>query len=352
MPQEHTPIWPRNAWYVACTPDEIAEKPLGRMICGERLVLFRGGDGQVAALEDFCPHRGAPLSLGFQRGGSLVCGYHGLEVGCDGRPVAMPGQRVTSFPSVRAFPVLERYGFVWVWPGEPALADPAKLHPLPWAESPDWAYGGGLYHVAADYRLMIDNLMDLTHETYVHANSIGQKEIDEAPVETRLEGEQVVTSRFMHDVQAPPFWQMALRGAGLPEDAPVDRWQVCRFNLPSHVMIEVGVALAGRGGYDAEPSVKVSSIVVDFITPETATSHWYFWGMARNFAPHDAELTRSIRAGQAKIFGEDLDLLQRQQLNLLAFPERRLLKLNIDAGGVHSRRMIDRAIAQEEPAAA
>jgi vanillate O-demethylase monooxygenase subunit len=311
------------------------------------MVFFRGPEGKAAALEDFCPHRGAPLSLGFLREGSLVCGYHGLAMGCDGRAASMPGQRVGGFPPIRAYPVLERYGFVWVWPGEPAHADPAKLHHLPWAESDTWRYGGGLFHIACDYRLMIDNLMDLTHENYVHATSIGQKEIDEAPVKTRLEGEEVVTSRFMDNVIAPPFWQMALRGAGLPDHALVDRWQICRFSLPSHVMIEVGVAVAGKGGYSADPSLKASSIVVDFITPETTTSHWYFWGMARNFAIQDETLTASIREGQRRIFSEDLEMLERQQGNLLHYTGRRLLKLNIDAGGVRARMLIDRAIADE-----
>src|SRR5690606_35672309 len=140
---------------------------------------------------------------------------------------------------------------------------------LYWANSPDWGYGGGIYHIDCDYRLMIDNLMDLTHETYVHSDSIGQLEIEESPVETVLEGEEVITSRFMENISAPPFWQMALRENGMPDDVPVDRWQICRFTPPSHVMIEVGVALAGKGGYDAAPEHKVSSVVVDFITPET-----------------------------------------------------------------------------------
>ena len=141
---------------------------------------------------------------------------------------------------------------------------------------------------------------------------------------------------------------MALRGAGLPGAGPVDRWQVCRFALPSQVMIEVGVALERPGGYQAAPTDKASSIMVDFITPETETSHWYFWGMARSFAPEDAALTGSIREGQRAIFGEDMEMLERQQQNLLAYPERKLMRLNIDAGGTRSRLAIDRAIAAEQ----
>ncbi|WP_321814749.1 MULTISPECIES: aromatic ring-hydroxylating dioxygenase subunit alpha [unclassified Paraburkholderia] len=342
----------KNAWYVACTPDEIAQKPLGRTICGESIVFYRAAGGKVAALEDFCPHRGAPLSLGFVRDGTLVCGYHGLEMGCQGKATGMPGQRVNGFPAVRSFPVIERYGFIWVWPGDAAAADPAALHPLPWAEDPNWAYGGGLYHIRCDYRLMIDNLMDLTHETYVHASSIGQKEIDEAPPKTTSEGNEVVTSRFMENVMPPPFWRMALRGNGLADDVPVDRWQICRFSPPSHVMIEVGVAHAGHGGYHAPAEYKASSIVVDFITPETESSIWYFWGMARNFQPGDAALTDQIREGQGKIFSEDLEMLERQQRNLEAWPQRTLLKLNIDAGGVLSRKVIDRMLAAERSTSA
>jgi len=337
----------KNAWYVACTPNEIDDKPLGRKVCNERIVFFRGPGGTVSALEDWCPHRGAPLSLGRVVEGNLVCGYHGLAMGCDGKTVSMPGQRVRGFPPIRSFPAVERHGFVWVWPGDAALADDAKIPDLAWAHDPEWAYGGGLYHIGCDYRLMIDNLMDLTHETYVHATSIGQPEIDETPCKTSTEGDMAITSRFMNGIGAPPFWRMALRAHGLPDDQPVDRWQICRFTPPSHVMIEVGVALAGRGGYEAPKEDKAYSIVVDFITPETDTSIWYFWGMARNFRADDRALTAQIREGQGKIFAEDLEVLERQQQNLLHWPERELLKLNIDTGGVQARRILDRLIAAE-----
>ena len=98
-------MFPMNAWYVACAGDEIGEAPLGRTVCGQRMVFFRDADGRAAALEDWCPHRGAPLSLGRVVQGRLVCGYHGLEMGCDGRVVAMPGQRVQAFPAIRRWPV-------------------------------------------------------------------------------------------------------------------------------------------------------------------------------------------------------------------------------------------------------
>jgi len=260
----------------------------------------------------------------------------------------MPCQRVRGFPAIASYPVHEAHGFVWVWPGHPSRADVALVPAFEWMGNPAFGYGGGLYHIGCDYRLMIDNLMDLTHETYVHSNSIGQKEIDEVPCKTRVEGDHVITERYMENIEAPPFWKMALRLNGLPDDQPVDRWQVCHFTPPSHVMIEVGVALAGNGGYHAPDAVKAASWVVDFITPETDTSIHYFWGMARRFKPDDQELTDKIREGQGKIFSEDLEMLERQQKNLSAHPDRKLLMLNIDTGGVQSRKIIDRLLAAEQ----
>ncbi|MCK2087089.1 aromatic ring-hydroxylating dioxygenase subunit alpha [Thauera aromatica] len=340
-------MFPRNAWYVACTPDEIEGKPLGRTICGEPVALYRAEGGIAAAVEDFCPHRGAPLSLGRVVDGKLVCGYHGLEMGCDGKAVAMPGQRVRGFPCIRSYPVVERGGFVWIWPGDPTQADPARLPHMEWADNPDWAFGGGRYYIRCDYRLMIDNLMDLTHEKYVHTDSIGQKELDEAPPTTRVEGDTVITRRYMENILPPPFWQAALRGNRLADDIPCDRWQICRFTPPGQVLIDVGVAHAGQGGFDADPAVKAGGTVVDFITPETETTMWYFWGMARNFQPQDAALTARIREAQGKVFSEDLEMLESQQRNLLRWPERKLLSLNTDMGGIQARRMLERLVELE-----
>jgi len=337
----------KDTWYVACTTNEVAEKPFGRTICNEKIVFYRDSTGKVHGLEDFCPHRGAPLSLGFVQGDNLVCGYHGLAMGSEGKTVCMPKQRVDQFPCIRKYPVTELDGFIWVWTGDPSKADANLIPDFTWYRSKEWVFGGGLFNIACDYRLMIDNLMDLSHENYVHATSIGQAEIDETPAKTEVVDGQVVTSRHMENISAPPFWKMAMEANGLDPDAIVDRWQICRFTPPSHIMIEVGVALAGKGGHQADGKDSVGSIIVDFITPETDSSMHYFWGLARKFCPHDEELTAKIREGQGKIFTEDMEMLKQQQINLTQHPERSLLKLDIDAGGVQARRMIERLIKKE-----
>lgn len=343
--------WPTNTWYVAFSSDEVTDKPQGRQICGQRMVFYRAQNKNIVALDDFCPHRGAPLSLGYVNDeGDLVCGYHGLVMNCDGNCKSMPGQRVNAFPGIRTYPVEERYGFIWVWPGDIDKADANLIPTFDFFDNPEWAYGGGLFHINCNYKLMIDNLMDLTHETYVHASSIGQPEIEEVAPESFKDGDSVVTQRTMQSIKAPPFWQNALKFNDLDPNADVDRWQISRFTPPSHIMINVGVAIAGKGGFDAPADQKASSIVVDFITPESETSIWYFWGMARNFKPQDHELTNSIREGQGQIFSEDLEMLEAQQRNLIDNPERQLLKLNIDGGGVLARRMIDKILKQEASA--
>ena len=98
------------------------------------------------------------------------------------------------------------------------------------------------HRIKCAYRLVIDNLMDLTHETYVHARSIGQPELMETPIETRAEGDKVFVTRRMAGVDAPPFWSVALKQTG-----KVDRWQTCEFIAPSAVIIDVGVARFGAG---------------------------------------------------------------------------------------------------------
>lgn len=348
----HSRPWAENCWYAVCTSTDLKQKPIGRIICNQTIVLYRNARGDAVALEDFCPHRGLPLSMGRVCDGKLICGYHGMTMNDDGSCHSMVGQDVSRFKGIRHYPIIERYGFIWLWPGAAHLANSQQLPQLDWAESEDWAYGGGYYHLQCDYRLLIDNLMDLTHETYVHSSSIGQPEIEDAAPVISRDASEIRVSRIMEGIKAPPFWADALAANHLPADQPCDRWQICRFSPPGQVMIDVGVALAGHGGPTAPAAKRVSGIVVDLITPETETSCHYFWGMARNFRVKDAELTDTMRVAQGKIFAEDKDVLESQQCSLLRNPARRLMALNIDAGGVYSRRLIMKMIDDELSVAA
>lgn len=340
--------WLEDAWYVAGWDGEIASAPMARTICGVPMMFYRKLDGSVVAMRDACPHRMLPLSMGIREGDSIRCKYHGLKIGPDGGAQEMPlkSDPVNTRVCAETYATFERHRFVWVWIGNKAKADP-ELIPDLWPCSADgWTFDGGYYHVECDYRLMIDNLMDLTHETYVHSDSIGQAEILEAPLECEVEGNSVLLWRWMPGIDAPPFWRSALRKEG-----PVDRWQICNFLLPSSVMIDVGVAPVGAGATLADHDQGVRGMVVDCMTPETETSHHYFWGMARNFESDDAGATARLKAAQGGVFAEDKVILEAQQRAINANPDLKLNAYAIDQGGVRARQIITRSIKAQTEAA-
>jgi vanillate monooxygenase len=279
----------RNYWYAVTLDHEIKRAPFGRIVCGEAIVLYRQTSGALSVFEDCCPHRLLPLSKGFLEGDRLVCKYHGLKFNALGDCVWMPGHEgIHKDTKLRTYPVAEKHRLVWVWIGDPTLAREETIPDLRWCSDPDWVFEGSTYHIN----------------------------------------------------DPPPFW-----AANLKSFEKCDRWQICNFSLLANVMIDVGVALAGSGAPQGERSKGVTGIVVDLMTPETETSTWYHWGMARNFQTEDRGLTFRIRDGQAAVFTEDLEILEAQQANILSRPDRGLLSLKIDAGGVHARRIIERELA-------
>lgn len=340
--------WVPNQWYVAAWDSEVDRAPLARTICDEPVMLYRRFDRSPVAMRDACPHRLLPLSMGIKEGDDIRCRYHGLLLDSHGQVKQMPlrADRLNPAVCVQTYPVVERHRFIWIWIGEAAKADPDLVPDLWPCSAEGWTFDGGYYHIACDYRLAIDNLMDLTHETYTHQGSIGQMEILEAPIVTRVEGRQVFVERWMPDIDAPPFWRDALR-----QDGNVDRWQICQFIAPSSVIIDVGVAPVGAGATAESHDQGVRGFVIDALTPESETSSHYFWGMSRNFDTADTGFTARFRAQQGGVFLEDVEILEAQQRSIEANPDLKLRGYNIDEGGVKARAIIKRMIrAEEEPA--
>lgn len=336
--------FPLNAWYAVAWSHEVGKRePLGRTLCNIPMVLWRKGDNSVAALEDACWHRLAPLSLGWLEQDQVVCRYHGLRFDGAGACTRMPSQETLNPNArVRSFPVAERYRFVWVWPGDPAAADETLIPDMHWNEDPDWAGDGETMFAKCDYRLFVDNLMDLTHETFVHATSIGNSAVAETPLTTSHEGRTVTVQRVMKDIDAPPFWR-----AQLGKPGNVDRWQIIRFEAPCTIILDVGVALTGTGALQGDRSQGVNGRVLNTITPETDTTCMYFWSLVRNYRLRDQSLTTQLREANAKIFVEDQVVLEAQQRIIDALPDRPLRTLNIDAGSARARRIIQRMIEEE-----
>ncbi|WP_454650353.1 aromatic ring-hydroxylating dioxygenase subunit alpha [Bradyrhizobium liaoningense] len=344
--------FPMNAWYAAAWDADVNAALLHadvnaallpRTICGKHVVMYRKVDGAVAALEDACWHRLVPLSKGRLEGDTVVCGYHGLKYNAQGRCTFMPSQETIN-PSacVRAYPVVERHRYIWLWMGDPALADPALVPDMHWNHDPAWAGDGKTIHVNCDYRLVLDNLMDLTHETFVHGSSIGNDAVAEAPFDV-THGEKTVTvTRWMRNIEPPPFWARQLGKPGL-----VDRWQIIRFEAPCTIAIDVGVAPAGSGAPEGDRSQGVNGFVLNTITPETEKTCHYFWAFVRNYRIGEQRITTEIREGVSGIFREDELILEAQQRAMDENPDRIFYNLNIDAGAMWSRKLIDKMIARE-----
>ncbi|WP_308238378.1 hypothetical protein [Phenylobacterium sp. J367] len=105
------------------------------------------------------------------------------------------------------------------------------------------------------------------------------------------------------------------------------------------------MAPVGTGAPEGDRSQGVEGVVVGFMSPESETSCWYYWGMARKFGVGDPALSEQMRQAQAGVFAEDVVVLEAQQKAIDARPGARLVTLAIDAGGAHARKMIERAAA-------
>jgi len=335
----------RNRWYVAAWAHELDGGPLARTILDEPVVFFRDGGGGVAALEDACAHRYVPLSLGTVADGCIQCPYHGLVYDRTGQCVSVPGQsRVPPGGRVRSYPAVERWRWVWVWPGDPAQADPALIPDFHWNDDPAWVAVGGYFYVKGNWRLFVDNLLDLSHVAYVHASTLGTDRVADFPVKVRRADGHVHVDRWIFDEPAPPMF----RAAG---DFPgtVDRWQMIDYQPPSHFAIDVGCAVAGSGATEGDRSQGVTMFSNHSITPETATTSHYFWHHARDFRLEDAALTERLAEGTRTAFGEDVVIIEAQQRRMdAARPDKPIIDINADAGVMQGRRLLDEMIAEEQ----
>lgn len=331
----------RNAWYAAGWPEEITATPLARSILNEPVVLFRGESGKPAALEDCCPHRMAPLSLGEVEGDNLRCGYHGLLFDCAGKCLEVPGQvKIPPRAKARAYPVVEKWNIVWIWMGDPAAADEAAIPHCPWLDSPDWAYSHGTTHYESNYVLLIDNLMDLSHTTFAHKGTIGTDSSAQTPVTATREEDTVLVERLMMD-GAPSKFYKAVGGF----DGNVDRWHRIRFHPPAAIIIDAGAVPAGTN----DPSRGIDTRIISYLTPETHESVFQFWAFARDFALDDTEMTGFIKSQIEVTFNEDKVILDGQQRNVSARPGQRLLDNNADSGVVLSRKLLQEHLDAEAP---
>lgn len=341
-----------NAWYVIAWADEVKDQPLGRTVCNEAVVLYRDRITQrVAALQDRCIHRGFPLRFGRIVDEGIQCGYHGLQFDCSGACVAIPGQtKIPAKAVVRSFPVVERDQLIWIWMGDPGKADSASIVDCFWHNDQEkWPHKHEVYNVKADYRLLVDNLMDLTHLGYVHTTTIGgnpkahtEAEMKVSPKETGLH-----FIRWLMNIEPPPSFRKAVPTF----KGRVDRWMDFEYFAPGAIVQWSGaldVDRDARGNRHQEGGF--SARLFHGLTPETETSCFYFWSTANGYRQKESQVTLDLFNEIAQAFKEDKRVVEEQQAMLSKYGNAGLIDIVSDAARIHMRRAVDRMLDQETPA--
>lgn len=339
----------RNAWYVAAADGDVTREPKQIMILGEKIVFFRSEAGKPVALIDACPHRKLPLSKGRLRGDTLECGYHGLTFDCSGNCVRVPGQdRIPPSANIQSYPVESRYGLVWIWMGDPALADTDKIIKVEHYDDPAWGINrGDAMPFACNYLYITDNLLDPSHVAWVHQSSFGNSACEDQPLTVEGTEDGVIVSRWMYNVEVAPFYRKLV-----PFSGNCDRKQHYEVRYPSLAYIKAVFTPAGTGGDEsklpADQFLQMDSY--NFMTPVDETTTRYFWFQIRNVFPGDEAIAKYMSDSVAFAFNEDREILIEVQQGM-THKRTRNIDLAIDAGPLLFRRRLLKRIEAEQAAA-
>lgn len=335
----------KNAWYVAAWDHEIDATLRQITVLSEKICVYRNTAGEVIALEDACPHRKLPLSKGRLKGDQVECGYHGLTFDCAGKCVWAPGTgRIPSNANVQAYPCHEKYGLVWIWMGNPALADPNEIFEIEHWGDPAWGVNrGAAMELACNYLLMCDNLLDPTHVSWVHQTSFAQDATKTTPLRVSKTDDGIIVHRWMMNVEPAPFYKKVIGFKG-----NCDRLQHYEVRYPSHALIRAIFTPAGTGGPDGplhEDTFIMDSL--NFMTPTTESETRYYWFQLRNIRPEDEALSAMMTADVQKAFEEDRAVLSQVQIGMT---NKRTphIDLPIDGGQLRFRRRLEAMIAEEQ----
>jgi vanillate O-demethylase monooxygenase subunit len=329
----------QNAWYMAAWSEEIGAvgQTLARRILDTPLVLFRCSDGSTAVLEDRCPHRFAPLSLGTVKGNSIECHYHGLCFDKTGTCTKNPQGPAPAAARVRAYVTAEQDGIVWIWPGAPERADKALIPRFPRRVDPTYRTLNGLSHVEAHYELAIDNLLDLTHISFLHPGFGGESWDPKNDV--KQEGSTIWSNYEMLDFPNTDYGKTLFPMLG----GNIDEYDSMRWNPPSTCRFDLSFAEVGELGKRAHA---VSDAHI--LTPETLTSTHYFWSSS---VPSTSPVTtEQLRALLIQAFdNEDKPMLERVQQSMrgLEFWSLNPVLLRGDNAAVRARRALKQLIEEE-----
>lgn len=340
----------RNCWYVAAFSDDV--KPgemLARRLLDINIVLYRTVDG-IAALRDRCAHRSLPLSDGFLEDDKVVCGYHGFRYDASGTCVHVPtqGDRCPGGISVRSFPVVEHSPHIWIWMGEPSLADTALIPEAPWLrDSADWTAGHGYMHVKANYVHLHENLLDLSHLSYLHANTFGTPDYASAPFDIQVGDASFVVRRTVSPTRLPPVYAEPTGMTGVDAARIVTSTFVSpALSYTELLLRNLEVSQEQRRDYH----LKTAQIV----TPESGDTLHYHFTVVRDFALDDEAMTGFILDAIKSAFVEDVYALERIAQVRRDEPQFHERSVAADRAGVamrkHMKTLADREYSAGSPA--
>ena len=320
----------KNAWYVAAYPHEVTRTLMSCRILNIPIVFFRTEAGKAIALEDRCSHRFVPLSLGRLKNDTIECGYHGMTFDCTGQCVRIFGQ--TTIPkssAIKTFPLVEKWRLLWIWMGDPALADETKIPNLWQNDHPEWAVvdGGTPIPLKADYRLVAENLLDPSHVSFVHTTTLGTDAVAEIPIEAERIGDRVRVTRWILDRPAAPLYA---RLGDFKEN--VDRWQIITFEAPCFVEVDMGSCIAGTGAPQGNRSRGIELRAFNMVTPVTASSSLYFWTHVRNFKIADDSVSQLVKRNIETAFAEDVAIIEAASAGMADFPDAHMVNIAYDQG--------------------
>jgi len=335
----------RNAWYVAGWSRDFDRSLRAETLLGDRIVFYRREDGSPVALENACPHRKLPLSQGRLIGDSVECGYHGLTFDGTGTCVAAPTQpeAIPRRAVVQSYPVVDRYRLLWIWMGDPALANPDDIFQIANFDDPTWGYtDGGALDIDCHYLWVCDNLLDPSHVAWVHVTSFAGAGTDNAPLTLTRADNGVTVARWIYAAPPSPYYAGLVRFAGL-----CDRLQHYQMCLPGIALNKSVYTPAGTGGPNTPPVAETYvNISYNFMTPLDDNRTRYFWFQHRNTDPTDRAISEKMNAGARMAFEEDRVVLEQVHLGMKA-PPVPAIDLGLDAGAKAFRLMVERTIAAE-----
>jgi vanillate O-demethylase monooxygenase subunit len=337
-----------NAWYVITESRQLGGELASYRVLGEDILLYRDSGGVPVALEDACPHRKLPLSMGKLVGDVVHCGYHGLQFDAGGNCVGAPTQcKIPANAWVRSYPVVEKYRLIWIWMGDPQLADADAILPVADYDDPAWGLtDGGMLECNCHYLYLVDNLLDPSHVAWVHQSSFASVGTDDVSLEIEETDNGVVVSRWILDIDPPPYYAEML-----PFSGKVDRLQYYAAVLPS-IAVNIGIyTRAGDGGKDRDlPADSYRMRSYHLITPVDENTTRYHWFQHYNTNTADETVRRRLNDGARSAFEEDRAILEAVHRGM-SNKRTPNLDLRLDVGSRLFRKKLAALIDAEKVAA-